>query len=790
MHILLSIFVFYAIGIISYEYNFFYYSLLIIFVMLIYNTIKTKKLIYNIVIISFLILSFINCNYNSKSALTQCIDEEIDVIAKIKSINKTSNENSNYNSFNATVLKINGKDLKSKENTIIYLKKTQKLGINTIVNIKGNVSDVGYGKNYLLFNYKKYLRSKKIFTTIFCKYEPIIIENNYSIFNELTNNFKIYTENIFTNKLYNKNAEIILSIILGDVEYLDDGFYDNIRNMGLAHIFAVSGLHIGLLYTTLLKFFKLIGFNRRISWIVTWSLLWLYGFLIGFPLSILRTLVMFTLLFASEVLYRRYNSLNAIALSALILTIFNPFWIFDAGFLLSFSAALSLILFNKYIIKNIKTENKILRMVYMYLFLQLFTLPVVTYYFNYLPIMGIMYNLLLIPIFTVVLIASFVFLILYKAFWYILIIPFKLFDYMLYSLRYIINFTENFAFNGIVIPTFSICEIIVIYIFIFYLIYLYNYESKTIKKLGFSIIICFYFITYIIIPVTDTSLYFNLIDVGQGMFSTMKYKNYYFIFDCGSTSNKNLGEYTAVPYLIKRGINMVDGVFISHWDSDHYSGICDIIDSDNISIRNIFAPTNNEDINFDIKILKKGDYIKLGNIFKIKILWPDESIEKNNKNNTSLVILINYDGRNILLPGDIEADVEFEIIKDLVATDILIVPHHGSKSSSSENFVKVVSSKLAAMSYGKNSYGIPSEKVITRYKEVNSDILSTFTHGEINFIIKNNNLYYNAYMNLKSNNYYKLYFVWIIPKLFMFGLLLSWVIISRDIYKKRLNYEL
>lgn len=790
MHILLSIFVFYAIGIISYEYNFFYYSFLIIFAVLLYNTIKTKKFIYNIVIILFLILSFINCNYNSKSVLTQCIDEEIECTVKIKSSNKTSNKNSNYDSFNAEVININGVYLKYKENTIIYLDKKQNLETNTIVKIKGNVSDVGFGKNFLLFNYKNYLRSKKIYTTIFCKYEPIVVEKDYSILNKWTSDFKGYTENLFISKLNNKNAEIVLSIILGDVDYLEEGFYDNIKTMGLAHIFAVSGLHIGLLYSALLKFFKLMGFGRRISWIITWTLLWFYGFLIGFPLSILRTLVMFTLLFGSEVLYRRYNSLNAIALSALILSIINPFWIFDAGFLLSFSAALSLILFSKYIQKNIKTESIILKTIYMYLFLQLFTMPVVTYFFNYLPILGIIYNLFLIPIFTVVLITSFVFLLFNNIFWYTLIIPFKLFDYMLYTLRYIINFTENIGFNGIIIPTLSIFEIIFIYIFIFFMMYVYNNGSKAFERVGFLTIICFYVITYIAVPVTDSSLYFNLIDVGQGMFSTIIYKNYDFIFDCGSTSNKNVGEFTAVPYLTKKGINCIDGIFISHWDSDHYSGIKDLIDSDNINVRNIFSSTNNEDIKADVAILKKDDYIKLDNMFKINILWPDDSFITNNKNNSSLVISINYNGRNILLPGDIESDVEYAIINDLVESDILVLPHHGSKTSSSESFVEAIRPKFSAISYGKNNYGIPSDEVTMRYKRVKSIVLSTFYEGEINFVLKDDKLYYNTYMGLKSDNYNELYFVWIIPKLVMFGFLILWIIILIYKPKKRLNYEL
>lgn len=789
MYIILSIFVSYAIGILSCEYNFFYYYFFIIFAVLLYNTIKSKKIIYNFVIISFILLSFVNYNYNSKSILTQYIDKETDFVAKIKSTNNIAGDDSNYNSYNATILKINNQNLKSKENTIIYIDKNQSLNANTIVNIKGKVADVEFSKNFILFNYKNYLRSKKIYATIFCSNQPAVIKNSYSVFNKLANKFKSYAENLFYGKLNKNNSEIILSMILGDTDYLDDGLYDNIRKMGLAHIFAVSGLHIGLLYAFLFKCFRLLGINRRISWLITWSILWIYGFLVGFPVSIMRALVMFTFLFGSEMLYRRYNSLNSIALAALILTIINPFWIFDVGFLLSFTAALSLVLFNKYIQDNIKTKSMILKTIYMYLFLQVFTFPVVIYFYNYLPVLGIIYNLLLIPIFTFVLICSFIFLIFNSLFMYALIVPFKLFDYFLYSLRYIINITENINYNGIIMATPSIYEVMLIYISTFYTLYSYNIKTKLFLKIGYFIIISFYMITCFIIPIADTSLYFNIIDVGQGMFSTVNYKNHNFIFDCGSTSNKNLGEYVVVPYLTKNGIYEIEGLFISHWDKDHYSGIFSIFENDNINVNNIYSSSNNEDINSNINILKKNDYVKIDDVFKIKILSPRDTDITNSKNNSSLVILLNYNKWNILLPGDIESEIEHELINDLFKSDILILPHHGSKTSSSKEFVNAVSPKFAVISYGKNSYGIPSDEILLRYTVAKSKIISTFYNGEINFVLNEANLYYNTYTGLKSDNYYELYLVWIVPKLILFGLFVLWMIINVYI-KKEVNYEL
>ncbi|MGB4439913.1 MAG: DUF4131 domain-containing protein, partial [Sedimentibacter sp.] len=239
MYILISIFVAYAMGIISYELGFFNYLFTAVFVLLIYNGLITKKFIYNIVIIAFLLLSFINCNYNSKSVLAQYINENIQLTAKIKSQNK-SDANSSFNSYNAVVTGINGNKLKNEEQTIIYMDKKENAEENSIIEINGNVADTDISKNKLLFNYKNYLRSKKIYVTIFAEGSVEVIKENYFPLNEISIKFTNYAENTFYSNLNEKNSDIILSIILGNVDYLDEELYDNIKEMGLAHIFAVS----------------------------------------------------------------------------------------------------------------------------------------------------------------------------------------------------------------------------------------------------------------------------------------------------------------------------------------------------------------------------------------------------------------------------------------------------------------------------------------------------------------------------------------------------------------------
>ncbi|MGD9569010.1 MAG: DNA internalization-related competence protein ComEC/Rec2 [Sedimentibacter sp.] len=774
MYILISIFAAYALGIISYEHDFFSYIFTALFALLIYNSLTTRKFIYNTVIIAFLILSFVNCNYNSISIIKQHINEEVEIVAEIKKQNKV-NPDSDFLSYDAVVMSINNNLLKVHENTIIYVNKNNDVKENSIVRLYGNVGDSNLSKNKMLFNYNDYLRSKKIGAVIFAEGNIDIIKENYSFLNSVSIKFRNYTEQTFYNSLNKENADIILSVILGDVGYLEEGLYDNIKLMGLAHIFAVSGSHIVLLYGFMLSVLKFCFLSRRTSWVISWVLIWFYGFLIGFPLTVMRSLVMFTLLFGSEVFYRKYSSLNSIGLAALILTIYNPYWLFDAGFLLSFSAALSLIVYSKYIAKHVKTEDLILKTTYMYLFIQLFTLPVLAYYFNYIPVMGILYNLLLLPIFTVILIYGFLLLLLNALFSTALTIPFMIFDYILNSLRYIINFTEEFAFNGITMPSMSADKIIFFYIMLITAVYLYNNKNYIIVKYAFTALLSFYCLNYMIAPIADNSLYFNVVDAGQGLYTTIKYKNTYLIIDCGSTSSRNFGQYTALPYLIKRGITNIDGVFISHWDDDHYSGLQNLLNS-NIRVKKIFSSYNNEEMDEKITLIKKDFSLKLDNCFKINILWPHENYIEDSINNTSLVILFEFKKQKILLTGDIEEDVEKMLLNDIGHADIMIVPHHGSKTSSNANFVEKASPTVAVISYGRNNYGMPSEEVIARYENEKSIILSTFNHGEINFILKGDKMYYNTYEGEKSDNYYTLYFTGLIPNLINFSLLYVWIV--------------
>lgn len=746
-------FIAYCLGIIFCVYFNFFHILAAAIIFAVVNSIINKKIIFHLLIILFIILSFVTINYNSKSNLIQYLNSDIEIIANILSV-RSNNEESNYIGYNAQITELNG--IKIKEKTIIYIDKGKEIESNSIVRLDAAVSEIISNKNRMLFNYKNSLRSEGIFVNLFCKGDIHLIKSEYSFFNSFSDTCREKTENLFRKFMSEENANTVLSVILGDVKYLDKDFYKDIQKTGLAHIFAVSGTHIVVIYAALLKFFSLIGISKRISWIISWLFLWIYGFVIGFPVTVLRSLLMFNFLFGSEVLYRKYNSINSLIVSALILLIVNPYYLFDVGFQLSYMAALCLLVYNQIIKSRFNIKNKILNNLMLYVFVQVFALPIMSYYFNYVSIIGIIFNLLIVPLFSGIIIFAFAVIPIGLVSSYTIVLPLKLLDFMLNSVNYAINIGSKLNVTGLEIGSMTVISTIYYYIFLAMLIYFIKFDKLCCKKLIFSAVSIFYIIDLLIVPMQFRGLSLDIIDVGQGVFINLNYARYNLIFDVGSNSD-NIGKYVAVPYLIKRGRKNIDGIFISHFHEDHYSGVNDLIDSFNVKAVYSSYTSAKKLIDTDYSVLNYNQRFNLKNDFKIKILWPDKGYSSSNENNMSNVYLLEYGKIKMLITGDIEKEAEDLILERLEDVDIVIVPHHGSKTSSSEAFVDKINPEIAIFSYGRNSYGIPSHDVINRYNNAGSKILSTFNDGEINLMVIKDKIYYNTYMGNHSENIKEIY---------------------------------
>lgn len=282
-----------------------------------------------------------------------------------------------------------------------------------------------------------------------------------------------------------------------------------------------------------------------------------------------------------------------------------------------------------------------------------------------------------------------------------------------------------------------------------------NYK-KILKNISIAIIIIF-FIRCFYKNYRGLQLYF--VDVGQGDCTVIKTpNNKNIIVDGGgnsnSESNYDIGENVVLPYLLNRKIWKLDYMIISHFDSDHYQGLEYVIK--NLKVKTVIIPKQLEE-NYNCKEflkiakekkveiveVKAGDRIELDKNLYMLVLWPvEDGIMENITNNNSLVFKIFYNNSSILFTGDIEEVAEKEIIskydneifrkKNMLKADILKVAHHGSKTSSTEEFLKMVKPKIALIGVGKNNkFGHPNEEVIKRISSMGINIFRTDENGEI-----------------------------------------------------------
>ena len=210
------------------------------------------------------------------------------------------------------------------------------------------------------------------------------------------------------------------------------------------------------------------------------------------------------------------------------------------------------------------------------------------------------------------------------------------------------------------------------------------------------------------------------------------------------------GKKTLMPYLLDRKIAVIDYMLISHFDTDHCQGLLYIMQK--MKVKNIIIGRqfeNSENYEKFIQIIKqkkiKVNVLEAQNKISIEknlyfeILWPKPSkkVDENVLNNNSLVCKMVYQEFSMLFTGDIEKLAEDEIIKlysstNLLKASVLKVAHHGSKSSSTEEFLKLVQPKIAVIGVGKNNlYGHPNEQVLQRLQKNGVGIFRTDVDGEV-----------------------------------------------------------
>ena len=603
------------------------------------------------------------------------------------------------------------------------------LKIGSIIKVEGKLDYPKKNTNFNLFNYKNYLLSEKIY---------FVLTANKITYIKDTDNIFFKAKNLLINYINNfKTKDYLYTFILGNTSLLEQDTKESFQNNGISHLFAVSGMHITLISTLLMYLLKKITKNHDISYIITIFILLFYTFITNFSSSILRAFLLFLLIYINKKFKFNLKTIEIIMLILLILLMYNPFYIYSIGFKFTFIISIILILFSKKI-NNFKNYFSKLLMTSLISFFV--SLPIVINNFFEINLISPLLNLIFVP---------FISIIIFPFSLISLIFPFL--DNIFYI---IVKFMENISIyiNNTLSINIIIGKMNLIMIVIYYLLTLICLNKVLVKKYIYVLPIITLILIYSNINYFNKNLIVTMLDVGQGDSLMIAFPNNKgnILIDTGgivnfTKTNYEISTSTIIPYLKSIGIKKINYLVLTHGDFDHMGEAINFVNNFKVD-KVILNCGSYNDLEKDlIKVLDKKEIeyyscIKELNIDNNKLYFLNTK-EYDNENDNSNVIYTELYGYKFMFMGDAGVDKEKDILDkyNLSNVDVLKVGHHGSKTSSSKEFIDEINPKYGIISVGKNNrYGHPNKEVLNNLE--NSKIYRTDQDGSIMFKIKNDKL--------------------------------------------------
>ena len=644
-------------------------------------------------------------------------------------------------------------------------KKQSKLQYGDEIELKGEYIEPQTARNKGGFNYKQYLKTLKIYGTINVEKVSILEKNRINPILKILNDIHMKIGETIEKFLEEKQSGILKGILLGDSKQIEEEIQEDFRISNISHVLAVSGMHVNYIILGMNFLLKPL-FGKRRTRKITIIFLVFYMFITGFSASIVRAGVMGIIIILGKLIHRKEDTWTSISISLLILLINNPFSILNISLQLSFAGTMGLVLFNK----------KIPGIFSITLCAQIMIFPIMIYHFNifgtYFLITNLLAGIIIGPTIVIGILGIFSSIFSFtmaKILFFIVKVSVEI-------LILISKFSE-LSMAKIYLPTPRIWQIIIYYIIVFFIKSIYEVCSekkptatfirvknllalakykfrknkrKNIKKIMSILMILL--VTFTIIKKRCNTLNINFVDVGQGdscFIITPKKKT--ILVDGGGSQSKefDVGKSTLLPYILNKGYTQLDYIVISHFDYDHVGGILYIMQE--IKVKNIIIGKQFEDSkNYEkfvnlvqqkdikVRIVEAGENIKIEKNLSFNVVWPNSKnkISDNSINNNSLVFKMKYKKFSMLFTGDIEEIAEKKIlqtcnVKNLESL-VLKVPHHGSKTSSSQEFLEAVKPKIALMGVGKNNkFGHPSNITLEKFEKYGTKVYRTDQRGEI-----------------------------------------------------------
>ncbi len=580
-----------------------------------------------------------------------------------------------------------------------------------------------------LFNYRKYLERKGIYYLISIDTIEKVKENHnplYLVKTVIQNHISTY-----------QSKGYLMTFILGDHQFLDQDIKTTYQEIGVSHLLAISGMHISLLSGIFLFFLKKMIKKENICYIITVFFLIFYMFLTGNSPSVSRAVILFSLLTCNQLLKWNLKTIQIWCLTFTILVFQNPNLLLEVGFQFSFIVSFYLILLQS------KFKNKSYWHTLFFVSIISFSVsfPITIFHFYQVNILSVIFNFIFVPF-----ISCFIFPFSLLTFFF----PFldSIFLFFLRIMENLALFCNHFTWSKLIWVRPSI-----LWIFLYYVILtLFFYKKKKRILIIFFLLLSYQYFYLFLFP----NQFLIMIDVGQGDSIFIHSNNHNLLIDTGGKisypkeewqerKTSSLAENTLLPLLKSLGIRKLDYLLLSHGDYDHMGEAKYLVNNFKVE-KVIFNDGEYNDLELElIELLKnngipygqKLEKISLGNI---SLYFLNTKIY-DNENDNSNVIYTMINGKKLLLMGDAGIEKEKDILQkyNLYDIDILKVGHHGSKTSSSKEFINKIHPKYSLISVGANNrYGHPNSEVLDRLNQ--SKIFRTDFDGSIVLKFKNNQL--------------------------------------------------
>lgn len=636
-----------------------------------------------------------------------------------------------------------GTAIKNNEYILIYLKSSDNLKIGQKVNVTGNSKPFETARNPGGFDASRYYHNKGYAYIIFAD-KLNITDASYNHFREGIRRFSDYMCGIYDRIFDEKEADIMSAIVLGRRERLKEEEIYMYKQGGCMHLFAVSGLHVSMIMTIFLWCIQRLPVGYNSGRMAALTLLVLYGMLTGFSISCIRAAVMIAMSIIARLFGRKYDIPSAVSMAGIIILLINPKDLFSAGFLLSFGSVCSITMLCPYLIK--RTGAKMSVAIFPAVSASFVTLPIVLYYYNDAPVYSVLINLIVIPVMSLLFVMGVLCL-----FASVISTPFSVF--FAGAVHYILLFYEKlcgagtdmlygFRLKGHV----GIGNIAAFFVFAAIILLVIRMKKKI-----YNYVICILSIipAVCILAYNPAPSYLNItmLDVGQGDGIYIRTPdNKALMVDGGSSDESDLSRYTLEPFFNYMGDMKIDMWFITHMDSDHYSGLIELLDRRDINRMHIgtlvLADIEDKQTEYaellkyadcfdNVYFMGAGDILEAGETV-ISCASPAHGAAYEDTNDYSLVFDLSYGDFDMLFTGDIGAEIEKNTLNRLSECDVLKVAHHGSKNSSSNEFLDATAPDIAVISAGEgNSYGHPDASVLEKLRSRNVDTYVTMDTGAI-----------------------------------------------------------